>query len=186
MVEFKTSWDEKTLEKITEIQLEKNKKFLRGIAVFFMVMGLLLLLIAYDDYKSGESYYYSLFVAVFSIAFGILFPSFMKSAIKRNQESQNRSSSTLTADTEMLFKFDKDRMFIFVTKGEKFRSAIDTDYDYIFKVVEDEETFVLYVSKMECYVLNKTNLISGTLDEFYEILKTRLTPNKIEKVNSNK
>ena len=181
MVEFKTRYDSKTLGKLTEVQVSSSSKLTKGFVWFFMIMGALLLLFAYDDYKSGESYYMSLGIAIFSICFGIAFPSFMKGAMRRAQDRQNASSTTVGDDTEMLFKFDKERMFIYVTKGEKFRSAIDTDYDYIFKVYEDNDAFILYISKLECYILNKGDLVSGTLDEFYEILTSKVSPDKIER-----
>ncbi len=182
MVEFKTKFDSKTLNKLNDVQIEKSKKMLRGFMIFFFVMGALLLLFAIDDYQSGESYYGSLFMGIFSIAFGVFFPRMMKGAMRRNQERQNQSSSTVgSEETEMLFRFDKDRMFISVTKGEKFRSAIDTDYDYIYRVYEDDETYILYISKMECYILNKTDLVSGTHEEFIEILKNKIDASKFEK-----
>ena len=138
-------------------------------------------IIAYDEYKNAESYYFSLFTAVFSFAFGIIFPSMVVKATRRNQNIQNKSNSTLSGDSEMLFKFDEERMFIFVNRGEKFRSAIDTDYDYIFKVYEDNETYILYISKMECYIINKSDLISGTLEEFNKIISSHVPADKIER-----
>ena len=181
MIEFKTRYDSKTLGKLTEVQIKNSSKLTRGFTWFFFIMGALLLLFAYDDYTSGEPYYMSLGIAIFSICFGMMFPSFMKNAMKKAQDRQNASSSTTTSETEMLFKFDKDRLFIFATRGEKFRSAVDADYDYIFKVYEDDDAYILYISKMECYVLNKTDLVSGTHEEFQELLTSVLPAYKIEK-----
>ena len=181
MIEFKTRYDSKTLGKLTDVQIKNSRKLTRGFTWLFFIMGAILLLFAYDDYASGESYYMSLGIAIFSICFGMVFPSFLKGAMKRAQDKQNASSSTTTSETEMLFKFDKDRLFIFATRGDKFRSAVDADYDYIFKVYEDDEAYLIYISKMECYVLNKTDLISGTHEEFLALLTSVLPAHKIER-----
>lgn len=181
MIEFKTRYDAKTLGKLTEVQIKNSSKLTKGFMWFFFIMGAILLLFAYDDYTSGESYYMSLGIGIFSIVFGMLFPSFLKNAMKKAQDKQNASSSTTTSETEMLFKFDKDRLFIFASKGDKFRSAVDADYDYIFKVYEDSDAYLVYISKMECYVLNKTDLISGTHEEFMNLLQNVLPAHKIER-----
>ena len=181
MVEFKTRYDAKTLGKLTEVQLKNSGRLTKGFVWFFIIMGVIMLLFAYDEYTSGESYYFSLGFSIFSISFGMFFPSFIKGAMKKAQDKQNASSSTTNSETEMLFKFDKDRLFIFATRGEKFRSAVDADYDYIYKVYEDADAYLIYISKMECYVLNKTDLVSGTHEEFMEILKSNLPQSKIEK-----
>ena len=181
MIEFKTRYDAKTLGKLTDVQLRNSSKLTKGFVIFFSIMGALLLLFAYDDYTSGEPYYMSLGIGIFSIIFGILFPTFLKNAMKKAQDRQNASSSPTTSETEMLFKFDKDRLFIFASRGEKFRSAVDADYDYIFKVYEDDDAYIVYISKMECYVLNKTDLISGTHEEFMELLTNVLPAHKIER-----
>lgn len=180
MVEFKTRFDSETLNKLNDIQINKSKKMMRGFMLFFFIMGALLLIFAVDEYKSGESYYFSLYMAIFSIAFGILFPFMLKGAMKRNQAKQNQSSSTISDETEMLFKFDEKRLFISTTKGEKFRSAIDADYDYIYRVYEDDDTYILYISKIECYILNKSDLISGTHEEFVKILRDNISSEKFE------
>lgn len=180
MVEFKTRYDDETLDKLTKIQITKSNGVIRIFMALFIIIGVLLLIIAYDKYTTGGVYYFYLFVSVMAISFGLLYPSSMRKAIKKTQEKQNQSSTTTSAETEILFKFDKDRLFILTTKGEKFRSAVESDYDYIFKVYEDDTTYILYISQIECYIINKSNLISGSHEEFMEILHSHLSPEKFE------
>ena len=181
MVEFKTSYDKETLDKLTKIQITKTNPVIKVFMALFIIIGMLILVLAYDKYVAGETYYFYLFSAVFSIGFGILYPATMRKAIIKSQEKQNKSSATTSAETEILFKFDKDRLFILTSKGDKFRSAVESDYDYLFRVYEDDTTYILYISQMECYILNKSNLVSGSQEEFMDILHSHLSPEKFEK-----
>ena len=83
MVEFKTRYDAKTLGKLTEVQLKNSGRLTKGFVWIFIIMGVIMLLFAYDEYTSGESYYFSLGFSIFSISFGMFFPSFIKGAMKK-------------------------------------------------------------------------------------------------------
>ena len=67
MVEFKTRYDAKTLGKLTEVQLKNSGRLTKGFVWIFIIMGVIMLLFAYDEYTSGESYYFSLGFSIFSI-----------------------------------------------------------------------------------------------------------------------
>ena len=63
----------------------------------------------------------------------------------------------------------------------KHDGSIHRVWDKACKVYEDDEAYLIYISKMECYVLNKTDLISGTHEEFLALLTSVLPAHKIER-----
>ena len=145
------------------------------IAVCFLTMGALMIGIGIDDIieKNGEAVY-SFVTAAFAIAFGLGYYPFVRWLSKRNQGKINQTMSLMSNDTEEVYKFDDEKIFIYTTRGEHYRSAVETDYDYLYGVVEDEERYYLYISKVQCHVLSKKDIVSGTIQEFNALLGKKL------------
>lgn len=58
--------------------------------------------------------------------------------------------------------------------GDVFTSTLKARYSYIYKAIEDNNYFYLYISKMQSHVIDKSSITQGTLEEVTALLKTNL------------
>ncbi len=178
MVVVKTKFDEEKIKAIQELQFRRTKKLFLTLSTIIALLGLLYLAIAIDDMKLGEDYIGSFVAGVLLIVFGVLYYPFAKWITKHSQANANKSLILISSETEETYKFDDDKLYIFTTKGEKFRSAIETTYDYICNIVEDDKYIFLFISKTQCHVVSKSDITSGDIDELHNILKKYFTGTK--------
>lgn len=171
MVVVKTKFDEEKIKAIQELQFKRTKKLFLVLSIIITLLGLLYLAIAIDDMKLGEEYVGSLVVAIMLIVFGVGYYPFAKWLTKHSQTNANKSLMLISSETEETYKFDEDKLYIFTIKGEKYRSAIETTYDYVCNVVENDKYIYLFISKTQCHVISKSDITSGDIDELHTILK---------------
>lgn len=181
MVEFKVKFNNRIAEKLSIYQINKTSKNVKKLSITFILVGVFL--IAYGLFnKLGSTFDYVVFgIGVFSVVFWLLFPKVLKKTIIRNQQKMNENSTLVGDQTEEIYRFDNDKVYIFTTRGTKYRAAIETDYDYFYSVFEDDDCYLLFISNMQCHVLFKDCLQKGTLEEFDEILKSHFFGDKFTK-----
>lgn len=178
MVVVKTKFDEEKIKAIQELQFKKTRKLFLTLSIIIVLLGLLYLAIAIDDKKLGEEYVGSLVVSIMLIVFGVAYYPFAKWLTKYSQSNVNKSLMLISSDTEETYKFDEDKLYIFTVKGEKYRSATETTYDYICNVVENDTFIYLFISKTQCHVVSKKDIASGDIDELHTILKKHFNGTK--------
>lgn len=170
MVVVKTKFDEEKIKAVQELQFKRTRKLFLVLAIIITLLGLLYLAIAIDDMKLGEEYVGSLVVAIMLIVFGIGYYPFAKWITKHSQTNANKSLMLISDETEETYKFDDEKLYIFTTKGDKYRSAIETTYDYVCNITENDEYIYLFISKTQCHVVSKKDIVSGDIDELHNIL----------------
>ena len=183
MVEFKVKFDKRIGKKLAEVQYENTCKKMKKLQTAFTILGVFLIAYSVFD-KFAEMFDYFVFgIGVFSVVFWILFPKFLKKNLYKQQDKISEEGLLINDATEETYKFDSDKVYIFTTMGEKYRSAIETDYDYFSMVTEDDECFMLYISSVQCHLIFKDSLSRGTLEEFEGYLKSHYSEDKyIKKV----
>lgn len=182
MVEFKTTFDADKVNKLNQRQLGKTKRAFTILMTIFVVLGVLMICIASEEFsESSDEAWSSLFLGVFLIVFGILYYPIVKLFAKKYQNKINKTTTLLSSQTEEIYKFDEDKLFIFTTKGDEYKSAVETNYTYINNVVETDDAYYLYVSKIQCHVINKNELISGTFEELNKIFAKHFPGDKLRK-----
>lgn len=182
MVEFKSKFDEKVPEIVNQRQLGKMKSFFMIVLVLFAFLGAAMLFVAFENFEEDKATAISdLIFAIVLLGVGFAYYPLTKWFAKKYQNKVNKTMSLLSKETEEVFKFDEDKIFMFTTKGDDYRSAVETNYKYINNIVETEEYYFLYVSKVQCHVLKKKDLVSGTLEELNKIFEKHFTPENFKK-----
>ena len=183
MVEFKTKLDETVVSAMKSESQRKTKKLVTIISWIFVGVGLFFLLLAATEWTSNhEEALSDLGFGAFMVFAGVFYYFFIKFVTNKTQKRELDSMTLMGADTEEVYKFDEDKLFIFTNKGEDYRSAIEATYKYIDNVVETDEYYVLYISKMQCHVLQKKDLVSGTLEELNAIFAKHFAGDKYKKL----
>ena len=184
MVEFKTKFNFE-LEKIMKQEnVRKAKKFLAWFSGVIIALGVMFLMLAVSDYYEGlkNDAVGDLYYGIFLIVFGGLFYPLMVLLINKSQKKEMQSFSLVSEETEEVYKFDEEKIFIFTTKGEDYRSAVETNYKYINNIVKTKDYYVLYISKIQCHVLKKEDIVSGSVEELNKIFETHFSKEKYKKV----
>lgn len=184
MIEFNGKFDSRVNKKMTEYQLEKSKASIKKLMPLVLLLGALFVGLSFISFKSSGIDYFLFGVGVFLILFILIFPLMLKKTIIKQQEMIERQSTLMGNSTEESYKFDDEKVFIFSTKGDKYRSAVETDYDYFSFVVEDDECYMMFISNVQCHVIFKDTLKQGTLEEFEALLSKHFVGDKYIKKSS--
>lgn len=76
-------------------------------------------------------------------------------------------------NTAIDFSFGEN-CFTINGSGEAYNSHQEIDYGKLLKAVEKNEWFMLYITSVSVYVINKSEITEGTPDELRELLKRKL------------
>lgn len=183
MVEFKTKFDAQMVEIMKSENYRKTRKVFVWISCLFVALGALFILFAITEWKSNhEEAMGDLGFGAFMIFAGVFYYFFIKFVANKTQKREMESMTLMGSDTEEVYKFDEDKLFIFTNKGDDYRSAIEATYKYIDNIVEADDYYVLYISKIQCHVLQKKDIVSGSIEELNKIFEKHFTGDKYKKL----
>ena len=181
MVEFKVKFDKRIGQKLAEVQYQNTLKKMKKLQVIFSILGIVLIAYSIINLFADLFDYFAFGIGIFSLLFWFLFPKLLRKNLQKQQDKISDEGMLINDLTEEIYKFDSEKVFIFTTMGEKYRSAIETDYDYFAKVTEDDDCYLLYISSVQCHLIFKDSLTKGTLDEFNFYLKRNFKGERFEK-----
>lgn len=164
MVKFRTKFDSESTASLNRAQI---KKFLW----IYVILSLMLVVAGISRMLTPEGTEYDIIVGVILIAVGVTIIPVLLLVTKSAQKKIDNSMSILSENTEETFSFDNDKIYIETVKGEQYKSYVEASYSYLYKVVENADSYFLYISKMQCHVIAKKYLVEGNLFELNDILK---------------
>lgn len=182
MVEFKVKFNKEIGRKLAEVQYETTYEKMKKLQIFFSILGVILMAYAVINLFADVFDYIVFGIGVFSCVFWFLFPKVLKKNLYRQQEKVSEESMLVNDLAEEVYKFDSEKVFIFTTMGEKYRSAIETCYGYFSMVREDDECYMLYISSVQCHLIFKNTLTGGSLEEFEGYLRSHFSEDKYIKI----
>lgn len=185
MVEFSVKFGSRVNDKLAEYQMQKSNKILKNLSWAFIFLSVIFAIMPLANGLVDETDIIIFGVAIFFIVFWVFFPRVALKSAKKQQE-KNGTMTIMTDATEEVYKFDEEKVFIFTTLGDKYRSAIETVYGYFLRVVEDDDSYMLFISNVQCHVIFKDCLTKGTLEEFETYLTKNFTgQNYIKNITVN-
>lgn len=185
MVEFSVKFGSRVNDKLAEYQMQKSNKILKNLSWAFIFLSVIFAIMPLANGLVDETDIIIFGVAIFFIIFWVFFPRVALKSAKKQQE-KNGTMTIMTDATEEVYKFDEEKVFIFTTLGDKYRSAIETVYGYFLRVVEDDDSYMLFISNVQCHVIFKDCLTKGTLEEFETYLTKNFTgQNYIKNITVN-
>lgn len=166
MVQFHSKLDSSKTDAINKSTFKRLWWVLALSSALFILIGVIGILLMEDigDMAFG----------IFFIAVGVCLAPLVLLITKITQKKVNKTASFISNDTDEIYTFDTDHFTVMQRKADIFNSNIDAKYSYLFKVIENKTHYFMYISKMQCYVIDKTSLTQGTLEELNTILKNNL------------
>ena len=166
MVEFKTKLDASKTRAVNLNTFKRLWWLFAAVSLLFIALGIIGLLAGEDS----EDMYY----AIFCLVVGVLFTPLVMLLSAVIQKSINKSASYISDHTDETYIFDEDKITVTQEKGEEFSAVTTAKYSYLYKVIENKGYYFLYISKMQCHVIDKQSITSGSLEELNVLLSNNL------------
>ena len=166
MVEFKGLLDENAQKAVDNRSFKIASKIILIFCAIVLLVGVIGLIFG----KDNEDLTYAIYFIVWSVIF---YPIYLGVYYLIRKLAKNKST-LISSQTEQSFQFFEDRFVASQIKGDEFNDFIQAKYSIFTSVIETKENYLLYISKIQCYVIKKADLTSGSLEEFNQILTTNL------------
>lgn len=165
MVEFKSKFNDKVTESINKMSFKKLMPLFIILSGVFIVLGLFEFLFPEEG---------SVGVGIMFILIGVLYTPLVLLLTKFVQKSINKSMSIMSDETEQTIRFDEERIEIIQIQGDKYEGITKSTYDLLYKVIETATHYFLYISRQQMFVVEKSSITEGTLQELNQILEKNL------------
>ena len=169
MIEFQGKFESGSANALNRRVFKKMGWLFAVSSVVFVLLGVLLSVIAEDTSD--------MVLGILLIVFGLVFAPLVKLITHFMQKKLNKSMNILSPDTVEIYQFYPDKLVITQRKGDEYEATTTAKYSYLYKVEETVSNYFLYISKMQSHVVNKSDLVQGTLAELNEILAANLGQN---------
>lgn len=157
MVEFKTTLDANKMTAVNRNTFKKMWFVFVIISVLFIGFGVFAILLPED----ASDFY----LGIFLVVFGALFTPLVWLITAAEQRRLNKSMPVMSENTLSTFTFDEEKITVVQTKDFDYYDKTVISYRYLHKVLENNDYYFLYISKMQCHVIDKASLTQGTLEE---------------------
>lgn len=167
MVEFRTRWNNAKTRAIFKNSVRQTWWIVAIMSLIFVVFGIIGIVFREDmsDLEAG----------IMFIVVGVFFtPIVYIISFLALKFSIGRGMSYISDKSNDIYTFDDDHMTVTQVKEGMFTATINANYAYISKAIEDDEYFYLYLSKNQCYVIDKSSVTQGSPDEVTALLKIKL------------
>lgn len=149
-----------------------NKTVKRKFGLFILLLSMLIIIIGVSliIIDSDNNFFMGLFLIIYGIIFPPLIIFFQKKALKK----QSNTLTIVSDETIEKYIFDENQISVEMSKGESYYALTKANYDYLFKAVETNDSFLLYISSVQCHIVFKNCIVEGSNEELREILKRKL------------
>lgn len=157
MVEFRTKLNADKAMAVNKSAFKRIWFVFVIFSIIFIGLGVLAILFPEDRVD--------FYLGVFLVVFGVMFTPLFWLLTVLLQKRMNRSMPLMSENTESVFSFDGEKVVIVQTKDYDYYEKAVMSYRYLHKVLENKDYYFLYISKMQCHVIDKASLQQGTLEE---------------------
>lgn len=154
----------------SNVTKEANKQQLKKLSFIMIILSLIFILLGFFMILNGED----LSIGITLIVLGILYIPLVILLTKFFQKRLDKSMSIMSSETKCNYLFTDEGITIDENKNDEFSCVIKAKYNYLYKVIETKDSYLLYISKMQLHVFFKNEIVEGTVDELNMIFKNRL------------
>lgn len=168
MVEFRSKLDSSTSHELNNNRFKKILWLYFFFMVLFISFGAILILTKKNnsDFRAGVG------LIVFGVVIGLLCLGYWLTLFSR--KGIVKSAKYISNNTEEVYTFDEEYITITQTQSDVFMSTLKAKYSFIYKASENNNYFYIYISKIQNYIIDKSSITQGTLEEVTMLLKTNL------------
>lgn len=167
MIEFQTKLSKKEVIALNKFHLNK-KMWIPSVvfSVLFLCLGVSMFLTAEDTSEQVAA-------IVFAVIFGVGFVPLCYLVIRIMVHFQLKTSKIISEDNLIHFTVTEDTLRIDNEKKD-IQSITTMNWSLVYKAYQTKDYFFIYISNMQSYVLPICDLVSGSAEEFGELLRMKL------------
>lgn len=162
MIVVESKFDENVTNTMNKVAFKRSLLLFVFISAMFIALGIVNLL--KDNFYGG----------IFCICFGVLYFPFIILFTKIVQKKINKTSTILSQETTERYEFNDEFIVVKQQMGEEYIAEIKAKYSYLFKVLETNTDFILYISKVQAHVVPKDKIVEGSVEELKEIFNKKI------------
>ena len=167
MFEFSTKLGKKEVMELNKFHTYKKNPWLIGMFMFiFAALGVLQYFTAEDSSDRREA-------IIFILIFGLGFPLFVFLIMNFMVRLQIKSANFISDDNKAYYKFDNVGVYLKTEKPDMI-STMEAKWNLVYKAFETKTHYFMYISNMQAYVIPKNDIISGTCEDFSQLLREKL------------
>jgi hypothetical protein len=125
--------------------------------VIFAAIGVMAYL---DDDRSAA---YTMWVI------GAAMPLFLRLIIRITAKRNLKTNKMYTNMKNIYYRFDRQGLFS-ETASPKLKTTLETDWDNVYRVYESKDSFYIYISNMQAFIIPKVDIITGTPEELSQMM----------------
>lgn len=166
MVEFRFKLDGSKSKVLDKLAFKKLLIWCLLFSTIMIAIGIVCVIFRNDDSD--------LVMGIALIIFGVLLTPVSCLVTYIMRKVNDESTTYISDETEEIYTFDEQYITILQTTAGLYSATLKAKYPFIYKVRESKNSFYLYVSKVQCYIVDKSSITQGTLEEFSTLLKSNL------------
>jgi hypothetical protein len=106
-------------------------------------------------------------------AVGLFFPLIMLGTVHLTAKRHLKTNKMYASMKHVYYSFDQDRIY-HETNNKGLKTTIETGWDNVYRSYEAKDSFYIYISNMQAFIIPKKDIVAGTADEFRRILQERV------------
>jgi len=163
MIENKTKYD-------LEVQKVANKPAVKMVLITVGILALAFIVAGIFKLKSELEIGIG-FILGGIIVFLVFFFKYEKMLLK----NITKGNKQLSENSYQYYCFMDDNIKIEFEKDNKIIGSSLLKYSDVFKVKEIDGYFLIYISKVQMYIVRKSSMVSGSVDDVRKIMKDNVT-----------
>jgi hypothetical protein len=183
MVRVEQPFDSRISKEINKSSFKKLRWVYWFLSIILFALGVVSILVSIGEQASGEPLDTGFLIwgIVLTIVGCLFFPPLAKIILIRPlQKAIDKKQPLMNGGAKMAFCFDEKEVIIDSNKGESFKDHIEADYSFIYRINEEAESWSLFISVNQCFVVFKDKIIEGSVDELNAIFKENMPMNKFK------
>lgn len=158
------------------LSLQKNlfrtiKRLFLFLSIILILCGSIVIYLATQVSNSPES----LEEGIFMIFYGVLLYPALSLIIYLTQRYLNKSMSILGDDNLMDFEFYEHEVIVRNIKGSTYEGYTKASYSIFFKVQEYKDSFLMFISRNQSFVVPKKDFVEGSIEDLIHIFESNLS-----------
>ena len=125
--------------------------------VIFVAIGVMAYL---DDERTAA---YTMWVL------GAGIPLFLRLIIRITAKRNLKTNKMYANMKNIYYRFDLQGLFS-ETASPKIKTTLETDWDNVYRVYESKDSFYIYISNMQAFIIPKSDIVTGTPEELSQMM----------------
>ncbi|PWW05233.1 YcxB-like protein [Paenibacillus cellulosilyticus] len=100
----------------------------------------------------------------------VVFPFLLLGLTMLTARRHLKTNRMFASMKNVLYKFERNKITC-ETTSPKLKTTLETDWDNIYQAYESDDSFYIYISNMQAFIIPKEDFVTGTPEQFSQLLQ---------------